>query len=299
MSAAATLCTSWLRLVRPPNLPTVPGDPLAGFVLALGIGGTWDIRVLWVMLASLAIYACGLILNDVADYEVDLRERPKRPLPSGAVSKRHALLAGLILGAAGVSLAYQAGMMALVAASLVLTLVLVYDFLMPRGSVAGVIVMGLCRSASVVLGIAASGDLLWSNGMPWLAAAGTGLYISAVSFIAAGETSVRRLGWLRWLPLAVQVVVFGAMVSTSLVVTWLGLFLIALPLMATCYLGFRLGPEPCPAAVPPAIGGYIRALLLAQAAYCAMMPWTGFVAPVILLSLWPLSVIVSKRFYAS
>ncbi|MEI6810385.1 MAG: UbiA family prenyltransferase, partial [bacterium] len=135
MSAAATGWTSWLRLVRPPNLPTVPGDPLAGFVLALGIGGTWDIRILWVMLASLAIYGCGLILNDVADYEVDLRERPKRPIPCGAVRKLHALLAGLLLGAAGIALAYQAGMMALVAASLLLALVLIYDFLMPRGSV--------------------------------------------------------------------------------------------------------------------------------------------------------------------
>ncbi|MEI6809652.1 MAG: hypothetical protein WCN95_13100, partial [bacterium] len=126
-----------------------------------------------------------------------------------------------------------------------------------------------------------------------------GLYIAAVSFIAAGETSTRRIGWLRWLPLAVLVVVFGAMAWTSVAMTRLGWLLIALPLLATCDLGLRLGPEPGPAVVPPAIGGYIRALLLVQAAYCAMMPWTGFVAPVILLCLWPLSAIVSKRFYAS
>lgn len=299
MTASSTKWIAWFRLLRPPNLPTVPGDPLAGFVLASGIGGVWDIRAAWVALASLAIYASGLVLNDVADCEVDRRERPNRPLPSGAVKKSHALAAGLGLGILGVALAFPAGTPATAAAVLLFAVVLVYDFLMPRGSVAGVLVMGLCRSASVGLGIAAAGNLAWGRGIPWLAAAGTGLYIAAVSIMAAGETSSRRVGWLRWLPLAVLAAVLGGMAWASHSLTWLGLLLIALPLLATWDLGRRLGPEPGPSVLPPAIGGYIRALLLLQAAYCAMMPWTGLAAPVILLCLWPLSAIVSKKFYAS
>ena len=34
-----------------------------------------------------AFYTAGMILNDLLDYEVDVRERPERPLPSGAVSR--------------------------------------------------------------------------------------------------------------------------------------------------------------------------------------------------------------------
>ena len=32
-------------------------------------------------------YTAGMILNDVLDDDVDRRERPERPLPSGAVSR--------------------------------------------------------------------------------------------------------------------------------------------------------------------------------------------------------------------
>ncbi len=299
MSALSTGLVAWLRLLRPPNLPTVPGDPIAGLVLALGAGGAWDIRALWVVMAALAIYAGGLILNDVADYGIDRRERPGRPLPSGAVGRPLALAAGLALGVAGIALASLAGLPALVAACILSALVLIYDFIMPRGSFAGIIVMGLCRAMSVGLGIAAAGDLSWNRGMPWLAAAGTGLYIAAVSLIAAGEMDAMRVGRLRWLPLAVLLAVMGLMVVSSAGFSWSGALLAAIPVLAAWNLGRRLGPAPAPAAVPPTIGGYIRVLVLMQAAYCAMAPWTGPAAPVILLCMWPISAIVSKRFYAS
>ena len=35
----------------------------------------------------MAIYAAGIVLNDVFDYEIDRVERPGRPLPSGRVSR--------------------------------------------------------------------------------------------------------------------------------------------------------------------------------------------------------------------
>ena len=40
---------TWLQLLRAPNLFTVPGDPLAGFLLASG--GVFDLRTVGVMLA--------------------------------------------------------------------------------------------------------------------------------------------------------------------------------------------------------------------------------------------------------
>src|SRR3954447_23838104 len=76
----------WLQLFRAPNLFTVPGDPLAGFLLANG--SDLDRSVVFAIVASLCFYAAGLLMNDLADEAEDLRERPNRPLPSGAVRRR-------------------------------------------------------------------------------------------------------------------------------------------------------------------------------------------------------------------
>ena len=76
---------AWLQLFRVPNLLTVPGDPLAGFLIAAG--GRLDSRAACAVVASLAFYAAGLAMNDLADFAEDTRERPKRPLPSGAIPR--------------------------------------------------------------------------------------------------------------------------------------------------------------------------------------------------------------------
>src|SRR3990167_7037967 len=85
---------TWLQLFRAPNLLTVPGDPLAGFLLVTGEMRTeaWT-----AMAASLCFYGAGLLANDLADFEIDRAERPERPLPSGRVKKRTVLIVAVIL----------------------------------------------------------------------------------------------------------------------------------------------------------------------------------------------------------
>ena len=39
------------------------------------------------------LYAAGMVLNDAFDAELDARERPERPIPSGRISRsRHGVL---------------------------------------------------------------------------------------------------------------------------------------------------------------------------------------------------------------
>ena len=98
-----------LRLGRVSNLPTVWANTLAGAVLAgAGVPGTFiapDARMLAAcMVAMSAFYIGGMFLNDAFDHEIDARERPERPIPSGAVSARTVFLAGFTLLGAGVVL---------------------------------------------------------------------------------------------------------------------------------------------------------------------------------------------------
>ena len=53
----------WLQLFRLPNLLTVPGDPIAGAILASAGQGITVERVFLVAVASVGLYAAGLLMN--------------------------------------------------------------------------------------------------------------------------------------------------------------------------------------------------------------------------------------------
>jgi 4-hydroxybenzoate polyprenyltransferase len=286
----------WITLMRPPNLPTVPGDPLAGLCLAGGIPG-WNI--LGLAVAALLLYCAGLILNDVADIAIDRRERPKRPLPSGKMTRKNARRAGLAAGLAGVCVAGTMGLAALGAGALLFALVLVYTFVTPRGSAIGLLTLGLCRAMSVGLGIAAATPANLP-GPALFAAGGVGGYIIAVSWLAAGETRTRRLDGRRWAPLAMAALVLGGVIILRHDTRHV-LIMLAIAVTAVFRIGLqtiRLGRQPEPAAVSRAVGGYIRLLLLLQAAFCASQHGSLAIAAVLILLL-PVSSHLGRRFYAS
>jgi 4-hydroxybenzoate polyprenyltransferase len=91
-----------LRLGRVSNLPTVWTNTLAGIVLAGGHGA--DRRTLPLMVALSLFYVAGMYLNDAYDAEIDARERPERPIPSGQVSAETVFTAGFAMMALGLAL---------------------------------------------------------------------------------------------------------------------------------------------------------------------------------------------------
>jgi 4-hydroxybenzoate polyprenyltransferase len=182
----------YLQLVRLPNVFTAAADSLAGWLLVRGTLAEPE-RWLPLTLASMAIYAAGIALNDVFDYELDLRERPQRPLPSGKVSRQFAARLGGLLLALGPALAALSGSWAsLAVASLLATCVLAYDAILRRTAL-GPEVMGACRGLNVLLGMSQATDL----GGPscWFVAGSLALFVTGVTWISRSETeSGRRQG---------------------------------------------------------------------------------------------------------
>ena len=80
-----------LRLGRVSNLPTVWSNVLAGSALA---GAATGVSVFCAMLAASAFYVGGMYLNDAFDRDIDSRERPERPIPSGAISAKSVFAIG-------------------------------------------------------------------------------------------------------------------------------------------------------------------------------------------------------------
>ena len=176
----------WLHLLRVPNLLTVPGDILAGFLLApAATAGDWG-QLLLAMPAGVMLYADGLVLNDLFDYAEDLRERPDRPLPSGAISREAAVVAALIC--LWIAAFFAAFFDALpVALGLILCIVL-YDTGLKRRPVVGPLLMGACRAGNLLLGAAAASESALAAPLPLVGALLLGAYIAIVTRLARGET---------------------------------------------------------------------------------------------------------------
>jgi 4-hydroxybenzoate polyprenyltransferase len=302
----ASLFRTWLQLFRAPNLFTVPGDPLAGYLLAAY--GAVEPTLFLPLAASLCFYAGGLLLNDLVDLREDLAERPQRPLPSGAASRVTVgmFMALLFLGA--LALCLLAGASSLGVGGVLLGAILTYNLRGKEQPVFGAFTMGLCRGLSILLGATAvphgelSIPLMMHGRLNHLVVAFlfVTFYIAAVTHLARYETKALAPGFARWLPAVVMVlgwITFFPMVGGPNRAPTFALFLLAFVL--SVQVGWELSRQP-QAPLPAAIGKLIRLLLILQAAFCAATgPGLGSLSAALLILCWPLSRAISQRFYAS
>jgi 4-hydroxybenzoate polyprenyltransferase len=295
---------AWGRLLRLPNLLTVPGDPIAGLLLAMSAGARPE---LWLMLplglAALLLYAAGLLANDYFDLEEDRLHRPHRPLPAGQVKPWVVILMALVFTALGILAARWAGPAPAILAGAIAAAVFVYDMGGKALPFFGPLNMGLCRGLSLALGAAAAGMDGVLSAPVILSAVGLTVYIAAVTQIAAGETKAVALGLKRFAPAGVVAAWWLGLVflveqvaldqlAVSLVLAWVAA-------MACAAVGWRLGGVPAPARVQKSIGSWIRLLLVIQAGLAAACFPAGLPFAGILLLLWPAHYLLARKFYAS
>jgi hypothetical protein len=114
-----------LALARISNTPTVVSNALAGAVIAAPLAFDWPIVLLVVAMAL--FYTAGMYLNDLFDYEIDVRERPERPLPSGRVDIAFAWTITIVLFGLGMALLGGVGMEAFVSGLALVALIVIYD----------------------------------------------------------------------------------------------------------------------------------------------------------------------------
>jgi len=184
-----------LQLVRLPTVFTALADILLGSLLVppAGDGSSRPAILGLLLVASAGLYLSGMVFNDVFDRHLDAQQRPGRPLPSGRVSLRVAVILGVLLMAGGVAAAGIVSNLANSPASLVVALsvagcVLAYDGLL-KTTPLGPLAMGACRSLNVLLGATAAGSFdALAQGPTLHVALGMGLYITGVTWFARNES---------------------------------------------------------------------------------------------------------------
>ena len=133
---------AWLQMARVSNTPTTVSNTVAGAVLVSTTAPAGTVAVVAVAIAL--FYTAGMILNDVFDEEIDRRERPERPLPSGVVSRQAALLAVVVLFVAGELLLALEGWRPVVAGLGLIGLIVLYDA-WHKGNALSPLLMAACR----------------------------------------------------------------------------------------------------------------------------------------------------------
>jgi 4-hydroxybenzoate polyprenyltransferase len=178
---------AWLKLLRLPNVFTAVADVMMGYlVTSRGILHSPS-NLAFLVLASCCLYLSGMVLNDVFDAEVDAREQPERPIPSGRISIDAAKAVGWGLLATGLLVAWCLSIFIEndwrpgVIATLLAMCILMYDGPLKRMRIAP-LVMGECRFLNVLLGMSLT--LIPWDKFEILIAAGIGIYIFGVTVFA-------------------------------------------------------------------------------------------------------------------
>lgn len=187
----------WARLFRLPNLPTAPGDALAGAAFMLmQTGGDGVPQTFAAAAAALFLYMFGLADNDVVGAPSD---GPERPIPAGEISMGAAKAVRLVLLLLPFAIARLSGLGIgwWVAAALLAAAIMAYNRAKWKW------LMGLCRGLSVAAGALAVSapaafDRSATAGLAFLAIGWT-CYAAAVTWLSEGEESASEgIGRIRY-----------------------------------------------------------------------------------------------------
>ncbi|QEY14154.1 prenyltransferase [Cellvibrio sp. KY-YJ-3] len=177
-----------LALCRISNLPTVWMNVLTAVVL---IDHAVPATVQWVWLPVLALalsafYCGGMVLNDLCDYQWDKQHQPYRPLVTGSVSVKTAVIIAITLFLTGFILVALTpfALAGLCAASALFATIAIYD-VFHKKTAASILVMGLARALVFVVVLMA----LTAQWLQWviIAAILQFLYTLSLTFVARYE----------------------------------------------------------------------------------------------------------------
>lgn len=246
----------WLLLGRISNLPTVWSNVVAGTLLA---GGAIEGRVVFVLVAASLLYEGGMLLNDAFDRDVDARERPERPIPSGRIAARTVFTAGFGMIAVGWLILSQAGAGAATAGAALAACVVAYDA-HHKGVKWSPWLMGTCRALLYV----AAGLAATTAPDPRLPVAALTLaaYVAGLSFAAKQENLAAFRGSWPLLLVALPLPCMVAWITASAVP-----FLLGFVAWTGWMLGFLLIAEYRD--VRRAVSGLIAGIALVDAVFAA------------------------------
>jgi 4-hydroxybenzoate polyprenyltransferase len=306
LKSVKNIVAGWLTLARLPNLLTVPGDPLAGYLLVTGtLAFTHWLAVAPLMGSALMLYLAGMLGNDYCDRTLDAVERPERPLPMGLIPPRAVWAVAWGLTFAGVGCAGWVSLFSGGVAAVLAVLIWLYNGGVKRSAIWGPLNMGACRGASLLLGGSLAGpkELFVYSDLA-VAVVGYVLLVAIITRIARDETRLAHPGLRRLVPGCVTALVLLRLAWPFPLEGWgdplFGWMMAGLTAIWMLAVGVVLpGRKARPEQTRQAIGQWISGFLLWQATLCVVSGYPSRVPSMILVAAFPIYGWVARRFKGS
>jgi len=153
---ASLLAPGGWTIVRPRNLVMAAAGVAVGGFLALGRFAI-PTALWWAMASAIGLGAAGNTSNDLFDLEADRINRPLRPLVTGAISHRGALLVAGVAGGLGLWAAWWVSAQLFVLGLAALAVMLIYSPVLKSRGLLGNLAVAVVASMPLVYGAAAVG----------------------------------------------------------------------------------------------------------------------------------------------
>lgn len=294
-----TVLKGYLSLIRPANLPTAAADIFAGTSIAgiyagfsssnLNYPFSFDLFLL--VIASLLLYAGGVVLNDVFDLEIDRLERPERAIPSGLVPRKRAALFGSILLLTGVVLAFMVNSLSGIITVVLTFFIVSYDYYSKHKLYLGPINMGVCRGLNLLLGISILGTVhsLEFTILPLI-------YIAAITLISKGEVHGDNKNHIVLAGVLYALVIcltafFIASKTSNIIQTLPFLALLSFLIYKPLFGAYK---DNSPKRIKKAVIGGVLSLIVLDATIA--VGFSHFIIGILIILLLPLSIVLSRLF---
>ena len=203
------LVKQYAALTRISNLPTCWTNVLTGSVIG-SMAASSPLVILPVVVLSIIIslfYMAGMALNDLMDLKIDQQQRPDRPIASGRISPRSALIFTILLFDTATILLLIYFPHCIYLALLLTAMIILYDLTHKRFA-CSIIFMASCRALIYVISAyAAFGDStreFWTDTA--ISSTILALYIAFMTMIARSENK-QQIDSRRWLSIAIMLLI--------------------------------------------------------------------------------------------
>ncbi|MEC8892955.1 MAG: geranylgeranylglycerol-phosphate geranylgeranyltransferase, partial [Candidatus Poribacteria bacterium] len=123
------------------------------FLGAIFASGSFTLSTLIVAVSAFLVLSAGNAINDFCDYQIDVINKPLRPIPSGCIQRQHALVFSLILLLMGLLLGVLTGSMyAIIIVFIVSITLFFYAIWLKKTPLIGNIVIGILTGVTFVAG---------------------------------------------------------------------------------------------------------------------------------------------------
>lgn len=142
----------FFRLMRPINCVMMGFAVLVGAVLANSNFSSFQLNILFGVLTGFTLTAAAMAFNDYYDRDIDAINEPTRPIPSGAVTPKSALIFTGVFTVIGFIFAYITSLVCLLAAIIAWIIMIAYSTIGKQKGLPGNFLVSACVATPFIYG---------------------------------------------------------------------------------------------------------------------------------------------------